>query len=108
MFCVSNAVRQHLAALENDSLVEKGVTRLSGGGQLYALTDKGNECFSRHYSWFARLLVESIQEEGGTGGVGEPLSLATMFYLNPAGKADGLAGWGFLGFIRLCCKEALM
>lgn len=66
-----NAVRQHLAALENDGLLKKGVTLVSGGRpkQLYILTDKGNECFSRHYAWFAQLLVESLQEESGAAGV---------------------------------------
>ncbi len=71
-----NAVRQHLAALENDRLVEKGPTRPSGGRpeQLYVLTDKGHECFPRHYSWFAQLLVESVLQESGTEGLGERLS----------------------------------
>jgi len=68
-----NAVRQHLAALENDRLLTKGVTRASGGRpeQLYVLTDKGHECFPRHYSWFAQLLVESLEEEMGTAGFAE-------------------------------------
>lgn len=71
-----NAVRQHLAALENDRLLEKGVTRPSGGRpqQLYVLTDKGRECFPRHYSWFAQLLVESLLQETGTEGLSERLS----------------------------------
>lgn len=71
-----NAVRQHLAALENDRLVAKGITRPSGGRpeQLYVLTDKGHECFPRHYSWFAQLLVESLLQETGTEGLGERLS----------------------------------
>ena len=71
-----NAVRQHLAALENDGLLKKGVTRASGGRpeQLYVLTDKGNECFPRHYAWFAQLLVESVQQEAGVDGLGERLS----------------------------------
>lgn len=71
-----NAVRQHLAALENDKLVKKGVTRASGGRpeQLYILTDKGNECFPRHYAWFAQLLIESVQQEAGADGVSERLS----------------------------------
>lgn len=71
-----NAVRQHLAALENDGLVKKGVTRASGGRpeQLYVLTDKGNECFPRHYAWFAQLLIESVQQEAGADGLGERLS----------------------------------
>jgi predicted ArsR family transcriptional regulator len=71
-----NAVRQHLAALENDGLLKKGVTRASGGRpeQLHVLTDKGNECFPRHYAWFAQLLVESVQQEAGADGLGERLS----------------------------------
>ena len=58
-----NAVRQHLAALENDGLVTPGPTRPSGGRprQLYALTAKGLEVFPRHYSWFAQLLVEAFR-----------------------------------------------
>ncbi|WP_420799676.1 helix-turn-helix transcriptional regulator [Noviherbaspirillum saxi] len=72
-----NAVRQHLATLENDGLVKKGLTRASGGRpeQLYVLTEKGQECFPRHYSWFAQLLVESIEEEVGKEGFAERLDL---------------------------------
>ena len=71
-----NAVRQHLAALENDGLVKKGITRASGGRpeQLYVLTDKGNECFPRHYAWFAQLLIESVQQDAGADGLNERLS----------------------------------
>lgn len=71
-----NAVRQHLAALENDGLVKKGPTRASGGRpeQLYVLTEKGSECFPRHYAWFAQLLVESVEQEAGADGLGERLS----------------------------------
>lgn len=70
-----NAVRQHLAALENDRLVEKGTTRASGGRpqQLYVLSDKGQECFPRQYSWFAQLLVDSVQQEAGAEGLGQRL-----------------------------------
>lgn len=68
-----NAVRQHLAALENDGLVTQGVTRPSGGRpeQLYVLTDAGRELFPRHYSWFAQLIVESIKQESGAEGLRE-------------------------------------
>jgi predicted ArsR family transcriptional regulator len=71
-----NAVRQHLAALENDGLIEKGITRASGGRpeQLYVLTEKGHECFPRHYSWFAQLLVESVEQEIGADGLGTRLT----------------------------------
>lgn len=72
-----NAVRQHLASLENDDLVTPGSTRASGGRpqQLYVLTDKGRECFPRHYSWFAELLVESIVRENGEEGLRTQLDL---------------------------------
>jgi len=76
-----NAVRQHLAALENDGLVKKGITRASGGRpeQLYVLTDKGNECFPRHYAWFAQLLIESVQQDTGADGLNERLgSMGTL------------------------------
>lgn len=71
-----NAVRQHLAALENDGLVRKGITRASGGRpeQLYVLTEKGHECFPRHYAWFAQLLIESMQLEAGADTFGERLA----------------------------------
>jgi predicted ArsR family transcriptional regulator len=66
-----NAVRQHLAALENDGLVGPGVTRPSGGRpeQLYVLTEKGREFFPRQYSWFAQLVVESMKGELGAEGL---------------------------------------
>lgn len=66
-----NAVRQHLAALATDGLVAASATRPSGGRpqQLYTLTDRGNEVFPRHYSWFARLAVESITREHGAAGL---------------------------------------
>ena len=73
-----NAVRQHVAALENDGIVTPGITRPSGGRpeQLYILTDKGKEFFPRNYSWFAQLLVESISQESGKAAL--RAKLATM------------------------------
>lgn len=70
-----NAARQHLAALETDRLVEKGITRPSGGRpeQLYRLTDQGRELFPRHYSWFAELLIGSIKATAGEEGLRERL-----------------------------------
>ena len=68
-----NAVRQHLAALENEGLVAPGASRPSGGRpeQLYVLTEAGRELFPRHYSWFAQLIVESIKRESGAEGLRE-------------------------------------
>lgn len=66
-----NAVRQHLASLENNGLVASGGTRPSGGRpeQLYVLSDAGKELFPRHYSWLAQLVVESIRQETGAEGL---------------------------------------
>lgn len=66
-----SAVRQHLAALENDGLVKKGASRATRGRpeQLYLLTEQGHECFPRHYDWFAQLLIESVQREAGAEGL---------------------------------------
>jgi predicted ArsR family transcriptional regulator len=71
-----NAVRQHLAALENEHLVARGTTQPSGGRpeQLYFLTEKGNELFPRQYSWFAQLLVDAIQQESGAEGLTKRLT----------------------------------
>lgn len=68
-----SAVRQHIAALENEGLVGKGASRATRGRpeQLYILTDKGRECFPRHYAWFAQLLIESVQREVGAEGMEE-------------------------------------
>ncbi|BBJ24247.1 helix-turn-helix transcriptional regulator [Candidatus Nitrotoga sp. AM1P] len=70
-----NAVRQHIAALENSGIVTQGVSRPSGGRpeQLYVLTDEGKEFFPRNYSWFAQLMVESIAQESGVAGLRERL-----------------------------------
>src|SRR5262245_61716829 len=71
-----NAVRQHLATLEQDGLVEAGSTRPTGGRpeQLYVLTRTGREFFPRQYSWFAQLMVEAIKSEAGARGLRKRLS----------------------------------
>lgn len=90
-----NAVRQHLAALENERLLTRGETRASGGRpqQLYVLTDKGYECFPRHYSWLAQLLVASLQEMMGDAGLDEHLrklgsKVALQLLQQQSGNAD--------------------
>lgn len=62
-----NAVRQHLAALESDGLVEHGESKATGGRptQLYVLSQRGHELFPRQYSWLAQLMLESVRQEGG-------------------------------------------
>jgi predicted ArsR family transcriptional regulator len=70
------AVRQHLASLMRDALVDPGAARPSGGRpkQLFVLTDEGQEAFPRHYSWFAQLLVEAMTKEHGATGLRARLS----------------------------------
>ena len=75
-----NAVRQHLVALERDGMVARGEAQSTGGRpeQLYGLTAAGNELFPRHYSWFAELLINSLQEEQGSDALRKRLeSLGT-------------------------------
>lgn len=90
----SNAVRQHLAALENEGLVTHGESRPSGGRpeQLYVLTAAGQELFPRHYSWFAQLVVESIRQEAGPEALRERLEgMGTGVARQLLGQNAGLA-----------------
>lgn len=91
----SNAVRQHLAALENERLVAQGKARPSGGRpeQLYVLTEAAKELFPRHYAWFAQLVVESIKQETGAEALQERLGtmgagVAQQLLRHHAGLAD--------------------
>lgn len=71
-----NAVRQHLAALENAGVVVASETRPSGGRpqQLYVLSDKGFELFPRQYTLLAKLLVETVVHESGSTGLAERMT----------------------------------
>lgn len=66
-----NAIRQHLAALDGDGLVTTGASKATRGRptQLYVLTQKGKELFPRQYSWLAQLMLESVKQEAGGGGL---------------------------------------
>ncbi len=56
------AVRQHLAALERDGLVERGDTRPTGRRpeQLHRLSEQGRELFARQYPLLANLLIGEV------------------------------------------------
>lgn len=66
-----NAVRQHLASLVGEGLVGPGSSKATGGRptQLYVLTGKGRELFPRQYSWLAQLMLSSLREDAGAGGL---------------------------------------
>lgn len=71
------AVRQHLAALEEEQLVTKSESRLTGGRpeHLYVLTQKGSEIFPRYYSWFAKMLLDIILKELGQTAASDRLAV---------------------------------
>ncbi len=61
------AVRQHLAALERDGLVERGATRPTGRRpeQLHRLSARGRELFPRQYQLLADLLLGEVAQRIG-------------------------------------------
>lgn len=62
-----NAVRQHLAALQKDELVEPGMMKGTAGRptQLYVLSQKGRALFPRQYAWLVQLMLDSVKQEAG-------------------------------------------
>jgi DeoR family transcriptional regulator, suf operon transcriptional repressor len=61
------AVNQHLIALERDGLVRKAASRKTGGRplHLYVLTEAGVNGFPKQYSWFSKLLIQTLRERLG-------------------------------------------
>ena len=88
------AVRQHLALLMRDGLVDTGGARPSGGRpqNLFVLTAQGKETFPRRYSWFAQLLIEAIAKEHGSAGLRLRLArLASAVVAQLQQRSPGLA-----------------
>jgi DeoR family transcriptional regulator, suf operon transcriptional repressor len=67
------AVNQHLIALERDGYVRKSDPRKTGGRpqHLYVLTEEGTNQFPKQYSWFSKLLIETLREQLGEERVGQ-------------------------------------
>ena len=61
------AVNQHLRALESAGLVRKATPRKTGGRpqHVYVLTEEGTNSFPKQYSWFSKLLLQSLREQMG-------------------------------------------
>jgi predicted ArsR family transcriptional regulator len=57
-----NAVKQHLAGLENQRLVREAALTNTGGrpARNYALTEQGLKHFPKQYAWFCSLLLEQF------------------------------------------------
>ncbi|WP_449434464.1 helix-turn-helix transcriptional regulator [Pseudomonas putida] len=79
------AVRQHLAALERDGLVERGATRPTGRRpeQLHQLTEHARELFPRQYPLLANLLIAEV-----AGLIGHDALSALMRQLGRKMAAD--------------------
>lgn len=62
-----SAVKQHLTGLEKSGYVQH-TTAKSGGGRpsfVYSLTDSGIDLFPKRYSWFSRVMFESLRKKIG-------------------------------------------
>jgi DeoR family transcriptional regulator, suf operon transcriptional repressor len=72
------AVNQHLVALERDGHVRKDVPRKTGGRpqHVYVLTESGANLFPKQYSWFSKMLIETLRKQ-----VGEELVAQYMYDL---------------------------
>lgn len=66
-----NAVRQHVASLENGGLMAVGEVRRGVGrpSQVYTLTPLGAERFPRQYTLLSGLVLDSVKELHGSEGV---------------------------------------
>lgn len=58
------AINQHLLVLEREHYVRRASPRKTGGrpGRIYVLTERGTNHFPKQYSWFSRLLLETMRE----------------------------------------------
>lgn len=61
------AINQHLLVLEREHYVRRASPRKTGGrpGRIYVLTEKGTNQFPKQYSWFSRLLLDTLRETLG-------------------------------------------
>jgi DeoR family suf operon transcriptional repressor len=61
------AVNQHLASLERDGYIRKGEPRRTGGRpqHVYILTESGANLFPKQYSWFSKMLIETLRQQVG-------------------------------------------
>jgi DeoR family transcriptional regulator, suf operon transcriptional repressor len=61
------AVNQHLMALENGGYVQKAASRKTAGRpqNVYVLTEAGTNLFPKQYSWFSKLLIQTLRKQVG-------------------------------------------
>ena len=83
------AVNQHLMALEREGHVQKSTPRRTGGRpqNVYVLTEAGTNLFPKQYSWFSKLLIQTLRRQ-----VGEEQVMQYMYDLGVQLSA-GLIPW---------------
>jgi predicted ArsR family transcriptional regulator len=61
------AVNQHLIALEGLGHVQKSTPRKTAGRpqHVYILTEQGANLFPKQYSWFSKMLIETLRAQVG-------------------------------------------
>jgi DeoR family suf operon transcriptional repressor len=61
------AVNQHLLALESQGLVRKSTPRKTAGRpqHVYVLTEAGANLFPKQYSWFSKMLLQTLRAQVG-------------------------------------------
>lgn len=88
-----NAVRGHVASLQNDGFVADAGTAPSTGGkpaQLFDITPEGEELFPKAYAFVLRELIRTLEERDGNE--------STVDLLRSVGRrAAGSAGEGVAG-----------
>ena len=79
------AINQHLIALERDGYVRKAAPRKTGGRpqHVYVLTEDGTNLFPKQYSWFSKLLMQTLREQ-----LGEEQASKYMYELGVKRSAD--------------------
>jgi predicted ArsR family transcriptional regulator len=60
-------VNQHLVSLERDGYVQKTTPRKTGGRpqHVYVLTEQGTNLFPKQYSWFSKMLIQTLRQHVG-------------------------------------------
>jgi DeoR family suf operon transcriptional repressor len=61
------SVNQHLIALERDGYVQKAASRKTGGRpqHVYVLSENGTNLFPKQYSWFSKMLIDTLRQQVG-------------------------------------------
>lgn len=67
------AVNQHLVALEKNGYVRRGTPRRTGGRpqHVYVLTEDGANLFPKQYSWFSKMLIDTLRQQVGEAQVSQ-------------------------------------